>query len=516
MKKTAIVLFVLLLIMSGCSSRKNSTIVEEFVGHDVDDVYEWCATLDEDCSCEIVYEDADGYEKDVVVEQSVTAGHRLNGEIVFKIASGNQPDIAIPYVKDMSVSDIEMWKEAVGMTDVTFVYETSDTVAKNLVIRFEPMTGLHKDTPLKVYISSGPEPVKDTDITIKYGDYIGLSVADFEAKAKELGLKPNHQESRDHYDPNVPIGNIAWHGSGTYVKDETFNYGICIESITVKPGAYVGKTEDEFRKIAKDLGLTPTYIDNRDQYSTSIDKGSVVTHGYGSYVKNEEFKYGLSKGPARVEAGYEGATEDSFVSYLSMLTLKGNRKTSSSNTVSAGRIISYNYGKYSTGDSVTYTVSTGPEDKTVYVSDYSGQSEQKLLDFLSSNGLYVGNRTEITSDVYSKGTIVSNDVGNYAKGSKVNYTVASSSSGEIILESFDYIYSFVTCEGEYERAAYMMNHYLFGKCFTNYDVVSIAYRDYEPGILLYIEVDGREHSSAESVPYDARIVCYISADLSEN
>ena len=70
-------------------------------------------------------------------------------------------------------------------------------------------------------------------------------------------------------------------------------------------------------------------------------------------------------------------------------------------------------------------------------------------------------------------------------------------------------------EGNYEYAAYLMNHYLFGYGFTNYEVIPIAYRDYEPGILLYIEVEGREHSKKEDVPYNARIVCYISAELSD-
>ena len=517
MKKLLILLCALLLV-SGCSGNggNGNVIVENFVDHDVRDVYEWCAGLDENSSCEIVYEDKDGYEKDIVFEQSVDAGKKLNGEIIFKVASGNVSDITVPYTPGMTMADVEWWAASVGMTNVTYVFEASDTAEKNRVLRFEPMAGLKKDTPLTVYISSGPNPVVDTDIKVTYGDYLNITVADFEAKAKALGLKPNHQESRDRFDPNVTIGNIVWHGSGVYVKDEVFNYGICINSITVYPGDYVGKTEDEFKKIATDLTLVPTYVDARDRYSTTIAKGNIVTHGYGNYVKGEEFKYGLSKGPAKVEAGYEGAKEDAFINYLTMLQLKGDRRTSSSNTVSAGRIISYNYGKYSSGDAVVYYVSTGPEATTVNVPSYEGKSEQDFLNFLSNNGLYAGNRTEIETSSYSKGSIIRNDTGLVAKGSKINYSVAAERTDTIILESFDYLDSFVSQPNNYEYAAYMMNHYLFGMCFTNYEVVPLTYRDYDPGYLLRVEVNGQEHTYAENVPVDARIVCYISADPSNN
>ena len=511
MKRIIIILQALLLLAS-CSGGKSSTIVEEFVGHNVSDVYEWCSTLDEELSCEIHYEDKDGVEKDVVFEQSITAGKRLTGEIEFKVASGKQATIAVPYVENMSVADVEMWKEAVGMENVTFIYEENETVEKNRVLRIEPMADLHKDTPIKVYVSSGPKPIENKEIEIKYGDYINLSVADFEKKAQELGLKPNHQESRDHYDSKVTMGNIVWHGSGTYVKDEVFNYGVCINSITVKPGAYVGKTEDEFKKIAKDLSLTPKYIVGRDQYSTTIPKGSVVTHGYGNYVVNEDFNYGLSKGPAKVESGYEGASEDVFLNYLTMLQLKGDKKKTYSDTVSAGRVISYNYGKYSTGDYVTYYVSLGEEQHNVKVPSFEGKSEKEFLDFLKANQLFAGARQEVESS-YPVGTVVYNDTGNIPVGNTVNYKVAAQATETYILDSFDYIYSFVTQEGDYEYAAYMMNHYLFGKCFMNYEVIPVAYRDYEPGILLRIEVDGQDHQYAENVRIDAHIVCYISSDL---
>ena len=66
-----------------------------------------------------------------------------------------------------------------------------------------------------------------------------------------------------------------------------------------------------------------------------------------SHESRVSFKYGLSIGPAIVRQGYEGGRESAFNEYLESLTLKGDRKTTYSDTVTAGRIVSYNYGKYS-------------------------------------------------------------------------------------------------------------------------------------------------------------------------
>ena len=196
-----------------------------------------------------------------------------------------------------------------------------------------------------------------------------------------------------------------------------------------------------------------------------------------------------------------------------MLELKGDRRTSNSSSVSAGRIISYNYGNYSSGDAVTYVVSIGPEDTSVNVPDFSGRSENEFLSFLSSNGLYAGSRTETTTSSYSRGTIVYNDNGNMAKGSRVNYTVAGNNVETAIVESFDTIYQHVTHEGDYEHAAYDMHRYLFGRGFNNYDIVPVAYKDYEPGILLAIYVNDHQLDYPEDLPLDTYFYIMISSDV---
>lgn len=499
-----------------CACARTSFIVEEFVGRKVEDVYAWCAELDDDHSCEVTYENNDEYEKDIVFEQSVKAGKKLKDTISFKVSSGKaeDPELVIPFIDgSVTLSDIQAWKDSVGLVSLDIKYETSDTVEKNHVIRLEPAIHITKNTPVTVYVSSGKAEPVNTTIEIKYGDYIGLSVEQFEAKAKELGLKPNHQDSRDKHDSNVKLGDVVWHGSGVYEKDEVFNYGICINQIIVAPGEYIGKSESDFIKIAKDLKLNPLHVDSRDAYSSKIDKGYIVTHGNGNYEENEDFKYGLSIGPAVVQQGYEGSNESAFLGYLEMLTLSGDRKTSYSDTVPSGKIISYNYGKYSKGDVVTYYVSLGHEEIYVDVPDFSGRSEDDLLRFLSTNGLMVASRSEQQS-LIPRGQIVSNDTGRMKAGSSVSYTVSTGPAVQetAILEAFDTIAQSVSHPGDYEHAEYDMQRYLFGRGFLNYDIVPVVLLGGTEGNLVSITIDGeRLGEYPQNVPLTAHIVCQIAA-----
>ena len=505
-----------IMLISVCACTAQSVIVEEFVGKDVHEVYNWCGQLDENHSCEVVYEDNDEYAKDIVFEQSVKAGGKLKGDITFKVASGAQPEIPLPFISpELTQADVEIWRDIYGIQNLSFVYESNDTVEKNHVIRIEPSSHIVKETPVTAYISSGSSAPESSTIEIHYGDFLNLTVSEFESKAKALGLNPNHQESRDRNDSSIKVGNIVWHGSGTYEKGEVFNYGVCIYAIQVKPSEYVGKSESEFIKIAADLKLVPKHIDDRDAYSTSIAKGYIVTHGNGTYVENEEFKYGLSRGPANVSGGYEGAKEGDFINYLSMLELKGDRRTTSSSTVSSGRIISYNYGKYSSGDYVTYYLSTGPEDTSVDVPSFEGADESAFLAYLTNNGLYAGDRYEVTS-TYAKGTIVSNDTGKKNKGDRINYTVSSSQQETAIIEAFDTVREQVSHDGDYEHAEYDMKRYLFGRGFMDYEVVPVVRPGTRAGWLQAIYIDGVPLDYAQSVPLDAHIECQISTLLMGN
>ncbi|MCR4633854.1 MAG: hypothetical protein K5648_07005 [Erysipelotrichaceae bacterium] len=519
MKNKGVVVLCILMMLS-CLSACSSTAVPDFTGHNVLEVYQWCSTIDTKYACEVSYADGNGAEKDTVIEQSVKGGSRLNSDISFKISNGAVAEIPVLYInEETQKSDVELWRQNSGIQSLTYIEEPSDTVEKNHVIRIQPTSGIRKDTPVTVYISSGrkqDETPVNTEIQIVFGDFIGLTVEQFETKARQLGLNPNHNTTRDRFNKDVAFGNIAWHGSGTYVKGETFNYGICINAIEVVGGTYIGLSESDFQAKARELTLSPKHIYGRDAYSTRIDEGYVVTHGYGTYEKGEEWKYGLSLGPARVVSGYEGSTEEALLNYLNGMGLKGSRTTAKSSTVPAGRIISYNTGKYSSGDSVSYVVSAG-YDVNVNVPDFKGETEKSFLDFLRGSGLNVGIRT-MQSSLVPAGNIVSNDTGIRTKGSKIDYVV---SSGPVIpmghLDSFADMKAMLSdYDVGYYAAKKNVEKYLKDRGFTDYEIWGEYSEKYYDGTLLYVVVGDHTLSGADDFPTYSHIIVSISADLYTN
>ncbi|MBQ1741150.1 MAG: hypothetical protein II042_05415, partial [Erysipelotrichaceae bacterium] len=97
MKRLTIILAALLVVLSivvgvmmfNYVIKPHSTVVPDFIGKHVGEVYDWCAGLDDDHSCEVTYENAAGYEKDIVFEQSIPGGNKMKVSVVhFKVATG--------------------------------------------------------------------------------------------------------------------------------------------------------------------------------------------------------------------------------------------------------------------------------------------------------------------------------------------------------------------------------------------------------------------------------------------
>ena len=286
------------------------------------------------------------------------------------------------------------------------------------------------------------DETKDDSIYIKAGTYIGKSEEEFIKIAKELGLSPNHNSSRDAYSDDVAKGNIVWHGYGYYEKNETFNYGLSLgkkdessSDIVVKSGTYIGKSEDEFIKIGKDLGLSPNHKESKDAYSDTVAKGCIVWHGSGTYVKNETFNYGLSLGKAQENTSItltdqSGKSESSFKSYIESLGLVlGTRKEDYSSTVAEGNIISHDTGTFKKGDKINYIVSLGKNieygaimrPERYSVGDTFDATKKAMQEYLSvfTNAEYIG----VTS-TRGVGKIEKIEVGSYGSSYEAgNYPV---------------------------------------------------------------------------------------------
>ena len=448
-------------------------VVPDFLGKNKSEVFDWCGQLDPKYSCEIVYEKSRSVQKDLVFQQSINAGSPLKDKITITISSELEQPLMLPQLYNTGKEDIEKWQKENGVENVTIVYENSDTVNKDAIIRIEPSENIFKDTPVTVYISSGRANASDDKIEVKSGEYTNLTVSAFESQVKALGLKPNHNTAKDDYSTSVTKGNIVWHGSGTYENGETINYGICLDQkkdasslINIKAGTYVGKSEDGFKKIATDLGLKPVHNPEWDDYSDSYEKGNVVKHGSGDYEKGENFRYGLSLGKKddsststviNVTNGqYVGKTESEFKTIATNLGLKPTHLTDRdaySDTIAKGSIVTHGYGTYEKNEDFNYGLSLGKKDNSstttdivVTIGQYVGKTESEFKTIAANLGLKANHidTRDAYSDTIAKGNIVTHGYGTYVKGEDFNYGVSlgkkdGESSQEIYISSGKYI-----------------------------------------------------------------------------
>ena len=561
---------------------------ENFVGKNVNAVYEFCGTLSHKYSCNITYEESETFNQGIVIFQSVNEGENIPEVFNIKVSSGIKQKIEPMVVSSTTtLADVELWANKYGLTNINTINEASETIAKGIVIRVELAENEFEETVVTVIISSGSNSTEEEvvdGIEVKYGTYIGKSEDEFKKIAKELklspnhkteqdaysndiekgkivwhgsgiyeenetfnyglskgkdpgsitvkfgeyvgktedefkkigtdlGLKPTHKESKDDYSDTVAKGKIVWHGSGEYVKDEVFNYGLSLgpagDKILVESGKYVGKTEDEFKKIGTDLGLKPTHNTKRDDYSDTIAKGSIVWHGSGSYVKDEVFNYGLSlgKAPKVTVSSYAGKSYEEFKAYVEGLGLAtGTRTEKYSDSVAKGIIISNDTGEMSLGSKVNYTISLG-KDTRVTVGSYAGKDESELTTFLSNNGL-VGSKSTQYSDSVAEGKIISNTTGTFAAGETVNYVV-SSGVQTFTLNALSDIRELTKATGDYDSCVSKLTTYLDNCGFTNYTITGDKSPDVGEGVLLSIKVDGSNHVSRASYGKNATIVCVV-------
>ena len=451
--------------------------VPDFLGKNQSEAIAWCGQLDTKYSCEFLYEESKEVDKDIVFQQSLNAGSVLKDNIMFRVSSALIKPVNLPQLYNATRAEIEEWQNKNMIQNITYVEENSDTVSAGTVIRIDPSENIYTDTAVTVYISSGPERRPDEKIEIKSGEYTNLTVAQFESQMKALGLVPNHKEAKDKSSSTVAKGNIVWHGSGTYEKGETFNYGLSLgkeggtseDDLYITKDKYVGKTQDEFHTIATGLGLIPTHRSDRDAYSDTIAKGSIVTHGYGQYEKGEDFNYGLSLGKKDSssdidvdiedlyvpEGKFVGKSEEEFKKiavYLKLKPVHLSSRDAYSDTVAKGSVVTHGFGQYEEGEDFNYGLSLGKKEGSASEDDlyitqgkYIGKTQDEFHTIASRLGLVATHLSDrdAYSDTIAKGSVVTHGYGQYVLGEDFNYGLSlgkkEGSSDQIVISSGTYI-----------------------------------------------------------------------------
>ena len=212
----------------------------------------------------------------------------------------------------------------------------------------------------------------DTETYVKAGTYVGKTEAEMLADIATLtvnGLTPNHGHSKhkDEYSDTYAKGTVIWHGSGSYVDKEQFNYTLSLgpkptdSTTSVNVVSYAGKSESEFKTYLSNNGLTAGT--RTEQSSDTVASGYIISNDTGSKSQGSSINYVVSIGKNTVTVvSKAGSSEADFISYLTGLGLsKGNKTEEYSNSVAEGKIISNKTGLFNVGAKVDYVVSKGTE-----------------------------------------------------------------------------------------------------------------------------------------------------------
>ena len=454
MKKCFEILLVTIMLVT-LAACKEKIVVPDFSNSTQEEVLDWCKSLETNpCSFEVDYSDT--VEKDYVIYQSIAANDILDdSNISFIISLGKKVEFDTPEVTASTTRQIvETWaKTNKILNKIEYIEEYNDNYDKDRIIKIEPKTVHSYEETIKVYVSLGKKEVKpnpDKEIEVEYEKYLGISESSFREKAKDLGLSPNHNEDRDDYSDDIEKGKIVWHGSGTYVLNETINYGLSLgssdENIVIKKDQFLGKTLDEFIDAVEDLGLVAKHSEIHEDEKSKYDKNCIIWHGSGTYEKGEVIHYSVSLGKDSQETSdtltisdkykYQGYSLVDFTKAVSDYDLKPTHRSDwdeYSNTVEKGKLIRNGFGTYEKGENISYGLSLGKKDgeevsDTLVLTEadkykYQGYTLDEFTKAVSDYNLKPNHRSDWDeySNTVEKGKLIRNGYGTYDKGDNISY-----------------------------------------------------------------------------------------------
>lgn len=383
----------------------------------------------DDSQVQLDYEYDENEDAEAVLYQSIAAGQQLHKSEVLTIilSNGKDPDreFTLPDFTDKEQSVIMDWFDTRGFTNVTYVFETSDTVAENVFLSSDPAaeTKVKRSDAVTITISSG-DGSSDEEVTVP--DFSSYTKANMQAWGATNSITMSFTyvfsdtvSAGGFIKQSVEAGTKVTKGSKIVI---TLSYGkaVVMEDL-------VGSTRTAASQWCSDNSLKASYT---EVYSDS-EAGLIVSQSVSAgtqIAQNTTVSFQVSIGPVSID-DYTGHTKDAFLSYIS--GINGQYSSSAVITVTvqeeesdetAGTILWQSAsGTVSPGTTITITVAKA---RSVTVTSCSGSTVSEFTSYLSSVGLNPGVRSESYHDTIASGCIISNDTGTYPVGSSINYSVS--------------------------------------------------------------------------------------------
>ena len=369
-------------------------------------------------------EASDKIAKDKVISQDPKAGETIKTGDKITVTMSLGKTVTMKSLAKMSKDEAKKWLNDNGLVG-EFSEAYSGSIEYGYVIPNTPEKGdVKQGSTVKVKVSLGK---------IKLESFIGKKKEDAESfKKKVNNSEANLTFTYSEVESTEPVGTIVSQGydSGTYLAPgTTVNFQISKgKSITVENKA--GVSEDEFKKYISGLGLS---LGTRSTAYSDKAAGTILENETGKKAAGSTVWYKVSLGQYDPKAG---DFNDKTVAEAKKIIDNANNSGAGwsftgedpvyHESVASGKTFGCVVTKEN--KNVKCSVSKGPEPKPVSVGSYEGKSFNEFNNFITSNGLKLGTKSEEYSDSYAAGVIIRNDTGDFLKGTAVNYTVSLGSS----------------------------------------------------------------------------------------
>ena len=343
-----------------------------FVGQTKSDVASWVKQQGITTSG-IVFKEEYNFDNDenVILSQSVDAGKKVKNDvkITFTISLGADPDekISVPNINLMSKSEIENWISTNKLTKTKITTTYNETVDKDSVISYEVKgvdeADFTRSSTMNITISKGPQPAG----TVTVSDFKDKMYEEVESWAKTNKVTLNKIEA---YSDKVDSGKV----------------------------------------ISQSVSANST-MKTTDTLTITVSKGKGITVPDFNTMDKEKIESWASKNGITITVSEKYSDSDNHV--LSSSVGKGS-VVSSSDTID----VVLNKGKFFYWD----------EEGLNSGKDIVGAKLNKLEDWCNEKrhigiDAYVGNwseSSEVYSDTYEKGVIVSVEISSYSTAEKFN------------------------------------------------------------------------------------------------
>ncbi|MFV0479121.1 MAG: PASTA domain-containing protein [Anaerorhabdus sp.] len=241
---------------------------------------------------------------------------------------------------------------------VTEVENTTSTAGTILSISVGD-TKISGDTEVSVGSTITVQVAKEK--TVSVSSKSGSTEADFKNYIEGLGLVIGTKSTR--YSTTISQGLLVSNDTGTKSLGASINYVISLGAFNPIANDFNGKTESQIKvtiNTANQLGAgwSTSFL---YAYNNDVAKGQ----SYGCTITSTTVKCSISNGSYISVVNKAGTTEANFLTYISGLGLKAEkRKSVYSDSIAAGSIVwNLTGSNFTSGNIIEYDVSLGPEVK---------------------------------------------------------------------------------------------------------------------------------------------------------